>query len=370
VRVLVDSRTPVNYEMVLPVVNAMRGDDRVEFAFTASDAPARIRDIYRAAEPGTRLIGPGRAALTRWNAYLTSDFMWAMLPLGTVRIQMFHGVAGKYGFDSPTESMRDWHRLFFVNQRRLDNFVAAGAIDPGSPAARLIGMPKVDCLVDGSLRREGAAERLGLDPSRPIVLYAPTWSPESSLNQMGIPLIEQLLALPVNLIVKLHDRSRDPRPQYSGGVDWAGRCGAILDGRRARLADGANIAPYLAAADVLVTDHSSAGFEYLLLNRPIVRIHLPDLLTSARVHPDYARLLAECAENVDTPEQTIAAVDRALVDGSTLSATRQRIAADLFYKPGTATARCAAALYEVLELTPPASIAARLRETESCLQSA
>ena len=48
----------------------------------------------------------------------------------------------------------------------------------------------------------------------------------------------------------------------------------------------------------MVTDHSSAGFEYLLLDRPIVRIHLPALLATANVHPDYARLLADCADNV------------------------------------------------------------------------
>ena len=54
--------------------------------------------------------------------------------------------------------MRDWHRLFFVNERRLRNFIAAGAIDPDSPAIRLVGMPKVDCLVNGSLRaRRGPA---------------------------------------------------------------------------------------------------------------------------------------------------------------------------------------------------------------------
>jgi hypothetical protein len=49
--------------------------------------------------------------------------------------------------------MREWHRLFFVNERRLRNFIAAGAIDADSPAIRLVGMPKADCLVDGSIDR-------------------------------------------------------------------------------------------------------------------------------------------------------------------------------------------------------------------------
>jgi hypothetical protein len=283
---------------------------------------------------------------------------------------MFHGVAGKYGFDAPAGSMRDWHRLFFVNQRRLRNFVAAGAIDSDSGAARLIGMPKVDCLVDGSLRRVDVLRGMGLDPARPTVLYAPTWSPASSLNQMGVELIELLLARPINLIVKLHDRSRDPRPRYSGGVDWPGRLAPLLARPAARLADSANVAPYLAAADVMVTDHSSAGFEYLLLDRPIVRIHLPELLTTANVHPDYARLLADCADNVTAAPAAAAAVDRALADRSGRSATRQRVAADLFHHPGSATARCAAALYEVQELAPPTSVGAQLQERQPCLRSA
>ena len=59
----------------------------------------------------------------------------------------------------------------------------------------------------------GQFEGFGLDPSRPTVLYAPTWSPASSLNDLGVELVEQLMTRPINLIVKLHDRSRDPRPR-------------------------------------------------------------------------------------------------------------------------------------------------------------
>ena len=63
-------------------------------------------------------------------------------------------MGGSNGFDAPTESLSAWHRLFFVNRRRLNNCVASGALDGHSPAIRLIGMPKVDALVDGSLSRE------------------------------------------------------------------------------------------------------------------------------------------------------------------------------------------------------------------------
>jgi hypothetical protein len=369
-QVLVDSRTAVNYEMVAPVVRLMAADPRVRFAFTASEEPGQLATIYKDAAPRTRLVGPARAAFQKWDAYLTSDFMWATLPRGTARIQMFHGVAGKYGFDAPGESMRQWDRLFFVNERRLRNFVSAGAIDPDSAAAQLIGMPKVDCLVDGSLRRDAILAGVGLDPARPTVLYAPTWSPASSLNRMGAALVEQLVQRPINLIVKLHDRSRDPRPQYSGGVDWVARLTPLLDRPNGFLATSANITPCLAAADVMITDHSSAGFEYLLLDRPLVRIDVPELIRQANVHADYVQLLADASHNVTTAAAAAAAVDRALASPAALSQVRRRIAADLFYRAGTATARCAAALYDVLQLVPHAAIPAAAREASPCLQSA
>ena len=366
-RVLVDSRTAVNYEIVAPVLRAMAADPRVRFALTASEEPRLAPSIYKDAPAGSRIISARRAALLKWDAYLTSDFMWATLPRGTSRIQMFHGVAGKYGFDAPTTSMRQWDRLFFVNERRLRNFVKAGAIDPGSQAAQLIGMPKVDCLVDGSIQRGAVLQGFGLDPAKPTVLYAPTWSPASSLNAMGVEVIERLLALPINLVVKLHDRSRDLRAQYSGGVDWVARLSPLLRQPRAVLALHANIAPCLVAADVMITDHSSCGFEFLLLDRPLVRIEIPALIKQANIHTDYVALLAGAALNVADAAGAAAAVLRALANPAERSGERRAVAGELFYKPGTATARCATALYDVLGLAPHASIA---REAQPCLQSA
>jgi CDP-glycerol glycerophosphotransferase (TagB/SpsB family) len=266
--------------------------------------------------------------------------------------------------------MHQWDRLFFVNERRLRNVVSAGALDAESASVRLVGMPKVDCLVDGSLARDRILQDLGLDPAQPTVLYAPTWSPASSLNRLGVELIKALTPLPINLIVKLHDRSRDLRPQYSGGVDWVGRLAPLLNRPAARLALNANITPCLAAADVMITDHSSAGFEYLLRDRPLIRINVPELIQQANIHPDYVQLLAQASTSVTTVAETAAAVDDALAEPNALSFARRQVATDLFYRPGTATARCALELYDVLELAPPAAIVTTPREVTAWPQSA
>jgi hypothetical protein len=351
-RILVNARTAVNYVMVKPVHRRFAGDPRVRFYFTASEEPRQASAIFRDAGSDARIIGPLRAATMRFDAYLTSDFMWTPLPRGTCRIQMFHGVGGKYGFDAPSESMRVWDRLFFVNRRRLDNCIAAGALDADSAAIRLIGMPKVDCLVDGSIDRRAVLNGLNLRTDRATVLYAPTWSPDSSLNRLGLDLVQRLAALPINLIVKLHDRSRDQRERYSGGTDWLSALQTVLPRNNAVVAPGADICPYLAAADLMVTDHSSAGFEYLLLDRPIVRIHVPELIASALIHRDYVALLSDVAESAVDVSTTIRAVERGLASPLARSTARREVAADLFHEPGTATARCTAALYDAIGLEP------------------
>jgi hypothetical protein len=358
-RILVDARTPVNFTMVAPVVHAMERDRRIELWFTASEEPARMAAIYHEA-PRIRMVHPVRASLMKFDAYVASDFMWATLPRGTARIQVFHGVGGKYGFDAPDRSMREWHRLFFVNERRLRNFISAGAIDADSPAIRLIGMPKADCLVDGSIDRNDVLRALDLDPSRPTVLYAPTWSPASSLNAMGVELVTALLRMPINVIVKLHDRSCDLRERYSGGIDWVARLRPLLSRGQGTIAPGHDISPYLVAADLMITDHSSAGFEFLLRDCPIVRIHRPALIELAKIHKDYVELLASVSESVDGVDDALAAVERGLGGPAARSADRRAVAADLFYRPGGATRRSVAALYEVIQLDPAPAVAAVL----------
>ena len=135
-RILVDARTPVNFTMIAPVFRTMQADPRVEFYFTATEEPARMAEIYHealAAEGSRghtgriRLIHPRRAAVIRFDAYIASDFMWAPLVRDTARIQIFHGVGGKYGFDAPDRSMREYcDGIWKVKPVRID-------LDNGAP---------------------------------------------------------------------------------------------------------------------------------------------------------------------------------------------------------------------------------------------
>lgn len=298
----------------------------------------------------------------KFDAYMNTDFWNATwLPRRPRRIHLFHGVAGKYGLDAPTRIapvVATFDRLLFPNHDRLTRYVDAGLVDADGPVATLVGYPKVDCLVDGSLDLAAIQAQLGLDPSVPTVLYAPTWSPYSSLHASGEKIIRSLARLQANVIVKLHDRSYDPSERASGGVDWSTRIERICREQLVHLARGFDVTPYLFVADALVTDHSSVGFEFLLLDRPVVVVDCPDLLKKARVTPNKVHLLRSAADTVSA-DDVAAAVRRGLANPSQRSDERRRAAAALFYAPGGATARAVRVIYSLLGLRAPETLHAR-----------
>ncbi|MFN2531070.1 MAG: CDP-glycerol glycerophosphotransferase family protein [Pyrinomonadaceae bacterium] len=351
-RVLVNSRTPMNYSTVAPIVERLQRDRRLEIYFTASENPRQTAYIYSEAHKPFHFMTPFLAAFVRFDAYLASDFLWVNLARGTRRVQTFHGVAGKYRsiYDSPSHSMRQWDRLFFINKHRHQHFIASGAIDESSASARLTGMPKLDCLVDGSLSREQVFRSLHLDPDRKTVMYAPTWSPHSSLSQYGETLVRRLTDAGYNVIVKLHDRSRDTRYLHSGGENWHDRLAHLIKPPQGVLASSSNSSFYLVAADLLVTDHSSVGFEYLLLDRPVVRIHIPKLIEATDIEPLYVQMLASASKSATHIDEVMQAIAKSFEDPSQLSETRRFVANEMFYKPGSATDRAVKEMYEVLEL--------------------
>jgi CDP-glycerol glycerophosphotransferase len=217
-------------------------------------------------------------------------------------------------------------------------------------------MPKVDCLVDGSLRRDEVLTSIGIDPARRTVLYAPTWSAYSSLPMMGEEIVRRLTEAGYAVIVKLHDRSRDVREVNSGGVDWGDRLAPLLRAGGGVLATGANASRYLAASDVLISDHSSVAFEFLLLDRPVLRIHVPELIARTDIEPLYVEMLAKASTTIRAGREVVTAVEDCLADPDRQSAERRAVAAEMFHDPGTATSRAVKEIYETIELAAPAEI--------------
>ncbi len=367
-RILVDARTPVHYAMFAPVHRAMEHDDRVRFSFIASDDPAQAGSIFRDAASERVHHRPGRRGAAQVRRL--SD------------VGLHVDEAASRHLPHPDVPRRGRQVRFRRTDRAARRLGPAVLREP--PPVEQLHRARAprreqprhtnDRHAEGRLPRRRISQP-GRDPERarpsgdrPTVLYAPTWSPASSLNLLGVELIERLRQLPVNVIVKLHDRSLDLRPQYSGGIDWPAALAPHLAEGSAVLASHADICPYLAAADVMVTDHSSAGFEYLLLDRPLVRIHVPALITLANVHRDYVRLLADVSESTSGSTTRLRQSTGRSPNPASRTATRRAVASDLFFEPGTATQRCAEALYDAIGLEAPSHARRALPPAPECLR--
>ncbi len=347
-QVLVEMRTPVYRAVLGPVCEALDTFRDVDLSYT-SEYPDRIRPLVGEG----RFVTHAEAQWRRFDLYLNAD-PWAAARLRRCahRINFFHGVAGKYDLDRPAGlpmGFEYYDRVAFINRDRMDRYLEAGVVTAGQAA--LIGYPKLDLLASG--RIDGAAVRtsLGLTGTGATALYAPTYSPASSLHLAGEAIVRGLADAGFNVIVKLHDRSLDPDPRYTAHIDWRSRMRALEVPGRIAYVEGPDATPLLAAADLMVTDHSSVGFEFLVLDRPLLVFDAPGLVEAARINPEKVALLRSAAQVVATVPELTAAAASELADPGRLSLERRRVAREMFHEPGGATARAATLVRALLDGT-------------------
>jgi hypothetical protein len=337
--VLVEIRTPVYHAVLGPIANAVAAWPGVQVWYT-SESPDRIKPLL----PDGRFLTHADVEWRRFDLYLNGD-PWAPARLRRCarRVNFFHGVAGKYDLDQPSGlplGFEHYDRVAFINRDRMLRYLRSDLVT--AEQAVLVGYPKLDQLASGGF--DGAAVRasLGLRPGRPTALYAPTYSAASSLHLAGEGIVRALAGAGLNVIVKLHDRSLDPDPRYTAGIDWRARFSALekeLGSGTIRFVETSDASPLLAAADCTVTDHSSIGFEYLVLDRPLIVFDAPALPDAARINPEKIALLRSAATVVRTTDQLAGAAIRALENPVHLSAARRMVAGALFFDPGRATER-------------------------------
>ena len=347
--VLVELRTPVSLAVLGPVYERLEQMPDLDVSFT-SEYPERLRPLLA----GRRVRSQADVEWDRFDVCLNGD-PWAATRLRRCasRVNFFHGVAGKYDLDDPRHLPMGfdlYDRVAFINRDRMDRYIASRIVS--ARQARLVGYPKLDRLASGRVDGRHVRDALRLSPSRQTVLYAPTYSTASSLHLAGEQIVRALAGAGLNVIVKLHDRSLDADVRYPGGIDWRARMRAIERPGQVAFAEGADASSYLAAADLMITDHSSVGFEFLVLDRPLIVYDAPGLAGAARINPEKIELLRSTASVVATTGELVRIVRDELTNPSRLSQRRQRVARDMFHAPGTATDRAIALVCELLDRQP------------------
>lgn len=193
---------------------------------------------------------------------------------GGKAVEIFHGgLSDKNYVESVKVLVYDY--VLFPGEKTKDKVDRSGYLKR-IPEWKIIGYPKFDPLLTNTLKVDPL-----FDNGRKTVLYAPTWvsqninfkmikfSPhgESSLDLWARAIVKALHS-DVNLIIKYHSRIyRQPGDIYEQ-IDQLIQDLGAEDRVKVRVDD--NILPYMAQADLMISDISTACYEWFHFDRPIV----------------------------------------------------------------------------------------------------
>ena len=174
--------------------------------------------------------------------------------------QLYHGIGMKSDVYRPELMEMD---IRFVEAPHYSEILSQ--MYPGRPMLE-VGYAKLDPLF-GSKEIPPRLDliKLGLDPSKPILLYAPTYYP-SSIELMPDNWPQEFSDY--NLIVKVHPFTLS-KPKYLAQrkklMLWA-----ASDNVHLPPADAFNLLPYYMISDLLISDASSALFEFAAMDKPVI----------------------------------------------------------------------------------------------------
>ncbi|GAB2612917.1 glycosyl transferase [Paractinoplanes abujensis] len=301
-------RLPVDRQLALYAAYWYRGVgcNPAAIAGKAAELAPGVRHLWvvspaRAASlpPGTEHVVAGTLPYYRALArarYLINNVNWPHRMVkrrGTTHVMTHHGTPlKKMGADQVDHPAGVRDQDFRGQMRRADRWdfsltanahttIAWESAYPTSYETLEVGYPRNDRLARATAADSAAVrDQLGIPAGRRVVLYMPThreWLPAGH-QVLDVERLAQVLGPDTTLLVRKHYFSADTELPTGGTVVDVSEHPVVED-------------LYL-AADVLLTDYSSAMFDFAVLDRPIV-VFAPDWPVYRDVRGTYFDLLAE-----------------------------------------------------------------------------
>lgn len=202
-------------------------------------------------------LGPG----------MTSDVVDARTARAVVRFRQ-DGTKMSLLLSSSAYATRTFASAFSLDQTRREHIV----VPTGNPRNDVLARAGVTDYDEQAVIQRAARERAGLPQGKRVVLYAPAWrddqqAADSSIRftpELDFDALQRALGPDTVIAFRVHYR-------VVHTFDFAAHEGFVYD-----VSGVDEVTDLYLAADVLVTDYSSAFFDYALLRRPIV-FYMPDL---------------------------------------------------------------------------------------------
>lgn len=336
----------MNYVMFQRIHQRLKTDNKLSFFFTGkTEDNSPLSSLYSMffKDNEEKIIPLFWTKFKRPDLYISAD-MFIACKYAKIKIHIFHGVSFKG--KAYSEQIKKYDRIFLIGNYMKRTFIQKGILKEDDPRMVMIGMPKTDPLINGSLNKNNILSNLGITKNRPIILYAPTWRKESSLNTMGEDIISVLKTMDVNFLVKIHDLSLNPKTNKR---DWGKYLNEVQGGNMKVLWDR-DIIPYMFIADVLITDASSTANEFTLLDRPILFMDAPKLLEKYSETSDLETWGRKIGKIVSKPSELKDAIINTLNNPKEYSDIRKAAAQDIFANHGYATDIAVKTIYNLLNM--------------------
>ncbi len=210
---------------------------------------------------------------------ILQDFHYKMFKIlkedGIKFVQIFHGTSDKT-YNINREIVH--YGLVCLSGRKMLQDVEKKGLNINKNC-RVTGNLKADMIFNGMYNRNKEIEKLGLDPGKKNVLYAPTWMDgmgNSSFKKFGLHLPEYFPE-EYQLTIKLHPNLH----LYKGKLVKMLK-NSIKNNKNILLLEDTkkiyDIIPVMAASDALMTDVSGVSHEYIAFLRPMIFLNNRNIL--------------------------------------------------------------------------------------------
>ncbi|OUS31998.1 hypothetical protein A9Q98_02265 [Thalassotalea sp. 42_200_T64] len=296
--------------------------------------------------------GKAKAFLKKHQIRVVVYPMFKTLSFG-LSVEIFHGgLSDKRYLENAFISVYDL--VLFPGEKSRDKVAKAELLE-NVVDYEVVGYPKFDPLINDALEYQPLFTN-----GKPTVLYAPTWISmakegatghrfslygESSLPLWGINLLKHMPES-VNFIVKFHSLVHEDGNSVNKQMeDYVKQHGLE---HRIKILYADNILQYMDQADVMISDISSACYEWFHFNRPIIYAN-PDPVHYRESDDISSNTFAWQAGDVINTEEDIATLIKRNLNADAHQEMRNKIFHYSIYQPdGHATERQADAIVKLL----------------------
>jgi len=140
------------------------------------------------------------------------------------------------------------------------------------------GMAKLDAVFSGRITRDSMLRKYNIKNGYKFILFAPTFNDElSALPYIGESIIKVIPDNKTFLLVKLHGSTKQSYKDLFRNL--------YKKDARVIYIDELDITPFLALADIMISDVSSAMMEFAALDKPVILYNNPDTKKYVNYNP-------------------------------------------------------------------------------------